>query len=1443
MSARAVRIPGHQPEPLRVAELPAPALRLAVVLSTATRIEPELIRAMRVRVRPTLDVGAESGLWFGRWANRNGPEYMAIRRPLLAPLRDLLRAELAESGERDAVRQAGEVILRAHTGRLSPTLLLEEHVTWAAVLADAGLGTDSVDDPWSAVDRLLEGALRAALEAPERREGLRRWFTGAWQRFPEQVRLTPTALDLFELLHGDDAGSPSSAASPSSTGSAASPSSAGSARAVPPTRLADIRDVVLSVRHDGSHVTIGDPRWPAEGILVPDTQPRILEITHDLTAWEDALKLRVPRGGRATVPVSHVPVFVRTRRGDVYRLGHPADREAVGHPSAATERGRDRGLLGTRIADLTDADAARFGIAPLLAPGWAGPGPRRHWSDLLRTELTPHLARPGDPRLRGLLGNVQGPSRLLVLTGIPSSGRTRTAWEAMRRALPDWWVWCPPLIDRAQALMDAVGRDQLGSQTVLWLDDLDTLLDDPATGEDVAGTLTEVLTDPARSPLLLLATAALTPGRKGTGPRGRALLGQAMAVDARTGRMNPDGSSFPEVPPSAGDWAIASAVAGQPRHRPGLRSRLPARPHPAGFVGRSRQLGALHDLLGQRDGAAAFAVVAGLSGVGKTALAAETVHRAREDRGWFPGGVLWLTLDGAPLTPSLLLRALGLPPMFQPETETARWSLCSVLLYQMTGGCRQPVLLVLDDAPSWHPSDVTALAPGLSVLVTSRGDGPYQPSEPLILGPLEPDDAVALLATALALRDGDGERVVREGAAARRLVELCGRLPLALTVAAGLLADDAGLTLATLADAVERAPVSVDVLTHGDRSVRAAFDLSYRELNSTQSLVFRLLALVPGATFSTATAAAVLDRPPERMVRGLVRMHLVRRTGEEGRWRMPALVRQYAADLGKLHAVEDRRAEAFERLTLYYQRHARDADAWMREDTGPKGSPFFSSRQQAVEWLTAERRSLVAMVDSCLDEGYPESAAAIALALAESLTRAKHFEDLLHVMDAVLTSPGRGRRDQYTRAAALNNFAVAMARRGDFQDAMKALKQAAELHTELGDGSAYALMLGNLGATLLVGKRSLEAIPLLREAADRWQAADAPQAHAQVLGNLGAALLDSGELEQAVTTLRQARELSSQEGVQVPAREQATLLARLGMALVSLGRRVEGVAVLRKAALRADQSGDRRGRAEILQSIGRTLIEAGRFDEAVQCLTETRHSFHQLGDSRGEAQTCNDLGLALLDAGLGTEAFRSLEQARELHLRNGDALGAAQSSHNLGNALRRLGHYGEAMEMLSEAVPELREVGDEAGWAQALLNLGLARLAHGDPAEAAEALQACATAYASLGDIAGRGQALYALGRAAHSLGDPQAVDHLFSANEAFRQGHQGSWLVESLLLLSDILSSTGRTREASEALREALRLKSASLVEGTTLAEETPGSRAGSDGPDAQDHERTGWA
>lgn len=628
--------PARAPEP---GDLPSQALRLAVAVSTAVRIEPELLRVVRVRVEPILDVSAEADVWYGPWSLRNGGAYMALRPALLPPLRELLSTRLSGSGPKDPLRRIGDLIAQTHRG-LSPVLALEERVTWAAVLADAGLADLVVHT----VDELMEPVLRAAVENPARHAGLRRWFTGAEERLPERVRSSRNALRLARVL--DAGGVPGTGVGRGAAGRA--PESPGRR---PPTVP---ETMVLAVRHDGGHITVGDSGWPATAIEVPSAPDLVLDVSDDPTHWEAAERITLRRGATRSVPVRHVPVYLRTEAGVVYALGAPHDRAGseYGLPLADAVTGR---LIREQVWRVADSDAAEYGVRP-VPTGDAPSGP------------PPYLPRQADQELAAAVTTDIYPesSRVVLLVGVPISGRTRTLWEGMIRNLPSRWVLRPPRGLSAGDLAAVLREEPLASPDVLWLDDLDTLLTGES-GEELAESLAQFLDDPAMPEVLVLATAGTDP--VGLGYQARSLLARATTVrlpaaftadelDALAGLPAPADPRISEALERHRHGRIAQYLAGvdrSPAEGAGplwLRSRkrgplTAPLPSPGPVTGRRAEAGAVLAALTSAVGERPSPVVAvtGLPGVGKTTLVLSVAQQAR-DHGPYRGGVVFLGLNG-----------------------------------------------------------------------------------------------------------------------------------------------------------------------------------------------------------------------------------------------------------------------------------------------------------------------------------------------------------------------------------------------------------------------------------------------------------------------------------------------------------------------------------------------------------------------------------------------------------------------------------------------------------------------------------------------------------------------------------------------------------------------------------------------------------------------------
>lgn len=326
---------------------------------------------------------------------------------------------------------------------------------------------------------------------------------------------------------------------------------------------------------------------------------------------------------------------------------------------------------------------------------------------------------------------------------------------------------------------------------------------------------------------------------------------------------------------------------------PSALDALPARA--VGFTGRDAELRALLDAFDPSDsdsdsGAAPEAVVvaavSGLGGIGKTALAVQAGHEACA-KGWFPGGVLFLDLHGyddEPVTAEqaleALLRALGTEPEHIPARADERAALYRSTLANRARE-RGPVLVLADNASS--PTQVRSLLPGGDtghrLLVTSRDRLPQLGARLVALDELTPEEAYDLLDRALRIAHPTDSRIADDPESVTTLATLCGHLPLALQIAAALLVVDRDKPVGEFAAELAESRDRLDHLDDGERSVRAAFDLSYKRLPPEQALVLRLLALAPGPDASNEVVAALVgtDTPPVRALEALARAHLVER--------------------------------------------------------------------------------------------------------------------------------------------------------------------------------------------------------------------------------------------------------------------------------------------------------------------------------------------------------------------------------------------------------------------------------------------------------------------------------------------------------------------------------------------------------------------------------------
>ncbi|MDX6283016.1 MAG: hypothetical protein QOH03_4087, partial [Kribbellaceae bacterium] len=239
----------------------------------------------------------------------------------------------------------------------------------------------------------------------------------------------------------------------------------------------------------------------------------------------------------------------------------------------------------------------------------------------------------------------------------------------------------------------------------------------------------------------------------------------------------------------------------------------------ADFIGRSAQFDDLTGKLTRMPAntrAVVISAIAGMGGVGKTALAVHAAHAVTEA---YPDGHFYLDLRGfgaaEPMDTlealGILLRRLGTPANLIPESidqASARYR---------SAIADRKMLLVLDNAAG--PSQVAALLPGTggsAVVITSRRQmtglhGAFH----LELEVLPDGDALKLL-EATAGKD----RLEAEPDAVAAVIQQCGGLPLALRIAGARLAARPDWSVADLRDRLADEQSRLDVLADENVSVR-----------------------------------------------------------------------------------------------------------------------------------------------------------------------------------------------------------------------------------------------------------------------------------------------------------------------------------------------------------------------------------------------------------------------------------------------------------------------------------------------------------------------------------------------------------------------------------------------------------------------------------------------
>ena len=651
-------------------------------------------------------------------------------------------------------------------------------------------------------------------------------------------------------------------------------------------------------------------------------------------------------------------------------------------------------------------------------------------------------------------------------------------------------------------------------------------------------------------------------------------------------------------------------------------------------------------------------VIDGMAGVGKTTLA---VHVAGLVADRYPGAHLFVDLHGHsdrnPVEPgaalTTLLRQLGVPADRIPagvDDRAALWR------NELSG---RRALIVLDNAAG--SAQVTPLLPGDGaslVLVTSRRrllglDGPRHESVEV----LTEAEGIELLARIA------GERVAAEPEAAAEVVRRCGCLPLAIRLAGARLAHRRRWRVADLLRRLGAA--ALPVLAAEDRTVTAAFALSYSHLSPATQRIFGLLGLHPGTRFDAPAVAALGAMPiaeAEDVLAELVDLHLVEEPGP-GLYRLHDLMREYAARLAA-----DDSAEAIRRLLLHMIDVAVEftrATERFRTQARTRGEPFRPELVDAVPdprvWMETHRTSFARVIEAGSASGWPGDAWQLADSVFRFLYTRCYFDDLVECLSLGLEA-ARTAGDRSGIAQCSYLLSAGRMLRGHLHEALELLHAAIDTYLELGDiDNANRARSNTAGVLGMVGRLD-EAWEMSMLAVDGWWRSGVGFGW-QGLISAGEAAMMQGRFEEALRAQRLVWAVGKQLRDPIT---QTLALGFLGQIRLRMGQPRLAITLIEAGMRGKDRVNYRIGGVGDLSRLAVAHRDLGDLPAAVDRHERALLVLAELDEARWESVVCNDYADTLRVAGERAGALELYRRALPAAQRSGIAYEQARAHAGLG---------------------------------------------------------------------------------------------------------------------------------------------------------------------------------
>jgi tetratricopeptide (TPR) repeat protein len=671
------------------------------------------------------------------------------------------------------------------------------------------------------------------------------------------------------------------------------------------------------------------------------------------------------------------------------------------------------------------------------------------------------------------------------------------------------------------------------------------------------------------------------------------------------------------------DAGLPTSVIGE--SRPATTSIVDLPRQPAYFTGRDGELDQLLAALrppgGGKRAAAPPCVIHGMAGVGKTALA---VHAAAEIADVFADGCLFIDLHGysdisspVPAADALdrLLRRLGVPGTRIPRHVDDR----SALYRRVLAGRR--VLVVLDNARSAaHVRPLLPNGPGCGVLITSRDRLiALDDAQLFFLDVLSEADAMTLFTSVV------GPERLQPAATSdktSRIVHQCGRLPLAVRIAAARYRASRMQTLHDLVRRLDDEHRRLPELDDGERSVAASLAVSYIDLRPPERKIFALLAIHPGADFDAHAVAALAGSPTPAVERSLYhltdRSLLIQHTHD--RYRFHDLVRTFAHQHALPDIQQHSQSSARRRLIDYYLHVAEQADVLItphrhriRLDIKrtPLTTPDLDTYDDALAWLATELPNLIDACRIAATHGLHAQCWQLAYTLRGFFFLTKRWDPWQESHELALAATRR-LGDRRAAAMTLNSLGLAAIEQGHLDTAADCYQQALCLFQEVGDPHGEHTALANHAWILYYQQRYTDFLRDSRRALAFYERDGNHRNAAITLRGIALAEIELGQPTDAIRHLKTALGVFDQLGLRLDA---TMALNGLGEANARAGDPQLAVDWHRRAARSAQECGSTFESARAHHRLGQLAADGPNPDTGLarHHLTQALTQYETLG--------------------------------------------------------------------------------------------------------------------------------------------------------------------------------------------------------------------------------------